>query len=102
MLGKGGQDREGCGRMGERKNEKENYRHTNGPVFINDTQGSQVFYSRFKLKWEAHWDLTQTMSRWAKGLGEFQGKVRSILSLRPRREHRAGEPRLCSAGQDVL
>lgn len=24
------------------------------------------------------------------------------MSLRPRKEHRAGEPRLCGAGQDVL
>lgn len=71
--------------------------HTNEPVFISDTQGPQVFYFR-----EAHWAPTQTTSRWAKGLGEFRGKVRPILSLRPRKEHRAGEPRLCGAGQDVL
>lgn len=60
------------------------------------------FTSRLKRKWEAHQDLTQAESRWVKGLGKCRGKVRPTLTLRPRREHRSGESRLCGSGQNVL
>lgn len=60
-------------------------------------------YFIFKLRWKASWDLTQAVSKYARGHGKFRGMLGQPWhsESRPSREHRSHEPRLCGGKQNV-